>query len=243
MIEDSDIQRKNLCSILSKFNIDIQLYEADNKYTALKIAKDNNIDFFFIDIELKDSSGMDFAAEIRKIKRYKYSWIIFITAYINYMIKAFKEIHCYDFILKPYSPNDIKNIVNMIIDNAYDKNIIENKKYVLFNQKDIKIKIFVDDILFIEVNLGKCVIHTIVGKYIINRKPLRDIIKIINCNYIVQCHRSCAVSIRHMRKIKKYSQRSWNIYFDNYEYCAYMGQKYKDNILYLMENYSINCNI
>lgn len=244
VVEDSDLQRKNLCLILSKLNTDILIYEADNKYTALEIAQQNHIDFFFVDVELKNSSGIDFAKEIRDMQQYKLSWIIFITTYINHMITAFKEIHCYDYILKPYNPDDIKNIVNTIIDNDYNKNSVKNREYVLFDQKNLKVKIFLDDILFIEVNIGKCVVHTIVGQYVINRLSLKNIIKMLNCTYILQCHRSCAVNIKHIIKIEKYSQKSWNIYFNNYEHCAFMGEKYKDEILQLIEeNSSANLSI
>lgn len=236
VIEDSEIQRKNLCLVLSKLDIDLKIYEADNKETALKISKQEDINFFFIDVELKESSGIDFAIEIRKILKYKYTWIVFITTYINYMIKAFKEIHCYDYILKPYNPKDIEKITNIIIDNKYNDCISNNRLYILFNQKGIKMKIFLDEILFIEVAISKCIIHTKIGKYIIDRISLKNVLKMINCNYILQCHRSCVVNIKNIRKIEKYSQKSWNIYFDNYQHCAFMGAKYKDKILDLIEN-------
>lgn len=235
IVEDSEIQRKNLYLILSRLSIDLKIYEADDKEIALKIAKKNLINFFLVDIELKQSSGIDFAMEIRKMKEYKYSWIIFITTYINYMIKSFKEIHCYDYILKPYDSKDIEKICEMILDNSYNNEISNNRTYVLFDHKGIKLKIFLDEILFIEVTIGKCVIHTKIEKYIINRVSLKNVLKMINCDYIVQCHKSCAVNIKYIRKIEKYSQISWNIYFDNYEYYAFMGAKYRNKILQLME--------
>lgn len=239
VIEDSDVQRKNLCSLLSKINSNLKIYEASTKDGALEISKKTNIDLFFVDIELKDSSGIDFATEIRKVYEYKYTLIVFVTAYINYIIKAFKEVHCYDYLIKPYNSNDIRKIINIITENTPSKNIQQNKPYVLINQNSIEIKLFLDEIIFIETSMGKCTIHTIIGKYVMNRMTLKKLLKIINCDYIIQCHRSCAVNIKYIRKIEKYSQVSWNIYFDKYKYCAFMGSKYKEKIINLLKVNSV----
>jgi len=83
------------------------IYEADDKDEALKISNDNTIDIFYIDIGLKNSSGLDLAIELRKTYKYEFSWIIFLTTHVEYITQAFKEVHCYDYILKPYDKQEL----------------------------------------------------------------------------------------------------------------------------------------
>ncbi|WP_242824766.1 LytR/AlgR family response regulator transcription factor [Clostridium botulinum] len=102
IIEDDNYQRKNLKNMLLEIEEDFNIYEAEDKLDALEICNKVLIDLFYVDVSLQNSSGIDLCKDIRKIKKYKFSWIVFITTHVQYMITAFKEIHCYDYILKPY---------------------------------------------------------------------------------------------------------------------------------------------
>lgn len=73
ILEDCKIQRKNLIRILLNTNLDLKIYESDNYIDSLTTSKNINMDLFFIDIELKDSSGLEFALQIRKMNKYKLS--------------------------------------------------------------------------------------------------------------------------------------------------------------------------
>ena len=122
--EDNSIQRKNLIKMI---------YEAESKEEALKILQEVYIDFFYIDISLKNSSGLDLALELRKIEKYKFNWIIFTTTHIQYMIKAFKEVHCYDYILKPYDKDEVIKMTKLLTSNRRAYNPSRKKeKYVVF---------------------------------------------------------------------------------------------------------------
>jgi len=99
ILEDDCIQLKTLSDIVRQTGHIYQVYEASNTTEALKIAKQERIDLFYLDINLKNESGLKFAQEIRRIERYRLTWIIFVTIYKEYMLSAFKKIHCYDYIV------------------------------------------------------------------------------------------------------------------------------------------------
>ena len=128
---------------------------AIDKDEALEITSKNNIDIFYVDICLKNSSGLDFAIELRKIPKYEFSFIIFLTTHVEYINQAFKEVHCYDYILKPYDTTDVVNMTKRFIlhsDNIkkYSRRIRET--YVVIEiSKGINVKIYIDEIIFIEV--------------------------------------------------------------------------------------------
>lgn len=231
VVEDCEIQRKNLIYILLQTGLDLKIYESDNANDSLKICESVNIDLFFVDIALKDSSGLDFALDIRNIERYKLGWIIFMTTHINYMIQAFKEVHCYDYILKPCDPEKVKELTRMILENPYNKDCGHDKeKTVIFNNKGVDIILSTSDIIFLEANIKNCIIYTRVGKFEISRLALKKALEIINEPFIIKSHRSFAININYITKIEKYSVTSWNVYFKNYDSCAIMGLKYKQII-------------
>ncbi|MBU3142973.1 LytTR family DNA-binding domain-containing protein [Clostridium sp. CF012] len=233
IVEDDKLQRKNLKNMVQQIDKNITIYECEDKDEALKISNINNIDIFYIDISLKNSSGLDFAIALRQKPRYEFSFIIFLTTHIEYIKQAFKEVHCYDYILKPYDISDVMNMTKRYILNG--NNIVEPKKekrYVVFEvRKGIKVKVFVDEIIFIEVDLRICLVHTVNGVYNINKLALKNIIKLVNCINILQCHKSFAVNINHIREIQHINSKLSEIHFENYDKNALLGYKFKSTII------------
>ncbi|WP_309244958.1 LytR/AlgR family response regulator transcription factor [Clostridium tagluense] len=233
IVEDDELQRKSLKKMVQQIDKSINIYECEDKDEALDITNVNNIDIFYVDISLKNSSGLDFAIELRKTPRYEFSLIIFLTTHIEYINQAFKQVHCYDYILKPYDIADVMNMTKRYILNG--NNIVETKKdkcYVFFEvKKGIKVKVFVDEIIFIEVTLRICLIHTVNVVYKINNLALKNIIKLINCKNILQCHKSFAVNIDYIRKLQHVDSKLSEIYFENYDKNALLGYKFKNTIM------------
>lgn len=108
VIEDSNTQRENLVKMIEKEFIDIRIYQSSSITTAMSILKEKDIKLFFIDINLGDESGLELAKKIRTIPKYKLTGIVFITSQIIHIIEAFKSIHCYDFLVKPYDVSEVK---------------------------------------------------------------------------------------------------------------------------------------
>lgn len=232
VVEDEEIQRKNFIKMIKEVDKNINVYEAEDEEGALQIAKDYNIEFFYFDISLKASSGLELALKIRKIDKYELSWIIFITTYKQHALYAFKKIHCYDYILKPYNKEDVKNMTKRIISHISSKNISydESEKYVLFEKNKIKIKVFLKDIYFIEVVLRNTIVHTVQGKYELDRMSLKNVLSLVKNDFIIQSHRSYIINTKYIRQIEKIALTSWKVSFYNYHEPAFIGSKYKDDI-------------
>ncbi|NFG63086.1 LytTR family DNA-binding domain-containing protein [Clostridium sp. CMCC3677] len=233
IIEDDIYQRKNLKDILSEVDKNLNVYEAEDEVHALDICNKVSIDLFYVDVSLQDSSGMDFCLKLRKIQKYEFSWIVFITTHIQYMIEAFKEIHCYDYLLKPYEKKDLikltkKLICTTQIDDLSEK---ERKHIVLKISNCISAKIFLDEIVFIEVRLRTCTVHSKKGKYEIKGLTLNRILSLINCDDILQCHKSFIVNINYIDRIERLSSTLYEIYFNNYKEKAFLGYKFKNVIM------------
>ncbi|MBU3218105.1 LytTR family DNA-binding domain-containing protein [Clostridium estertheticum] len=231
IVEDDNIQKQNFIKMMQGIKENLIIYEAEDKADALKLSNENSIDIFYIDIFLKNSSGLDLAIDLRKIDKYEFSWIIFLTTHEEYITQAFKEVHCYDYILKPYDKDKLLAISNRIILHSCSKTIIE-RKYAIFDLKEgIFIKIYVDEIIFIEVNSRTCTVHTKNGIYEIKGISLKRALELINNKAILQSHKSFAVNINFITKIVKLNIKSYELFFEDYEKKALLSYKCKSLII------------
>ncbi|WP_166922316.1 LytR/AlgR family response regulator transcription factor [Flavobacterium poyangense] len=96
-------------------------------FESLVFLKDTNVDIVFLDIQLADGDCFELLSKIPQIN---FS-IIFITAYNNHAIRAFK-FSAIDYILKPVDPDDLAKAI------AKAKEKINNRaqiEYFLSNRK------------------------------------------------------------------------------------------------------------
>jgi len=239
LVEDDSMQRKMLKKMILTMHEFIKIYEADSENSALDIIKKYDINMFLIDISLKESSGLDLAIEIRKIPKYEFRQIIFLTTHMEYITQAFKQTHCYDYILKPYDKEEVQAMLNKIIlnetnnsNNKIDSDKVEADMEIVITLKNgIYVGIKINDILFIEVKGKNCEVNTINGMFIANNTTLKKMLQLINSEYIIQSHRAFAVNNKYISKIEKLDFKLSVVYFNKYDKTALLGYKYKDNII------------
>lgn len=231
LVEDERYQVESLIKIIQEMDLNINIFHADSEKAAMDILNKIPIDFFYIDIELKEGSGISLATKIRVIEQYKLTWIIFITSNGSYMLNAFKKIHCYDYIMKPIKKESIQSLTKLLYNNMYGKEEKDNeldKKYVVFESKGVRLKFYIDEIVFIEVKIRTLTIYTKFGNYEIDKLSLKKALEKINDNSIVQSHRAFAVNKKYIKEIRQISITSSEIYFRNCDDKAYLGSKFKE---------------
>ena len=211
LVEDERIQREALASIIKSNFVDVRIYEAASKKEAMKIINEKDIHLFFIDIHLKDSSGLELAKKIRQHENHSLTGIVFITGELVHIIEAFKNIHCYDFIVKPYKEKDIINIVDVFFNSTPLKNIKEGKSSFIDIDSTISIKLYHNDIIYIEYIDKCCNIHTINGVYNVKRTSLVKLLNKLSDDDILQTHRSFAINIKYVTEIEKTYEKVWSI--------------------------------
>ena len=233
IVEDDVQQSTNLKRMLLQLEEDLYIYEAQSKKDALEISNKVHIDIFYVDITLKDATGIDFAKELRKIQKYELNWIVFITTHAQYMVEAFKEIHCYDYLLKPYEKKDILDLTRKLTSGKYVKSQLKDeKKQVVFNLKSgINIKINVEEIVFVEAVSRSCIVHTKNGKYELKGVALKKVLELIDYPYVIQSYRCFLVNIKHIKKIEGLYSKLSKIYFEDYNENALLGYKFKNILL------------
>ena len=230
VLEDEKTQRERLVRIIERNFLDSRVYSCESIEAANKIIKEKELDLFLLDIELLDGSGIQFAKNIRKISAYKLTGIVFITANIIHMLEAFKEIHCYDFLVKPYNENDVINIIKLF-SSKYNSTEKEGQ-YAVFNiDRTVVAKVYIEDIIYIEYSNRSCKIRTKNEVVVVKGYGLNKILSQLGSNHIMQCHKAFAVNKKYIEKISKIDNKMWDIYFWNCDITIPLGYKYKNVVM------------
>lgn len=201
IVEDNEIHLKKIIEIAEKTNPNLQILSTGLIEKAIDIAKNNEIEVFFLDIQLTDGNGIELAKRIRNIKKYQFTHIIFITAIPTKEMEAFHDIHSYDYIIKPFTDKDLQKIMKeILIDYVESKPEKEEKKYLSLDFNSIKQRIYYEDILYIEYIFRKITIVTKNEKIQYKHISLKEFKKNFPGNFL-QIHQSILVNKLYIKKI------------------------------------------
>jgi two-component system, LytTR family, response regulator len=130
IIDDEESGRKTIKNFIEKYTSNISVIdEADSVKNGLFSILTHNPDVVFLDIRMTDGTGFDLLEKLPKID-FK---LIFVTAYEEHAIKAFKY-SAIDYLLKPVNPDDfIAAVAKIKSDNKIDE--LEEKVSVLIKNK------------------------------------------------------------------------------------------------------------
>ena len=153
--------------------------------------------------------------------------IILTTAYHEYAIKGF-ELNVLDYLLKPIEFNRFLKAVNKLnhTDNL-NINTIERKS-MFFNVNKKNVKIFLDEILYIE-SLKEYVRIVTPSKSIVTKFQLGQIETLLSNQDFIRIHRSYMIS---KHKIDAYTATDVEI---NGKHIP-IGRGFKDDLLRMLEN-------
>ena len=110
LVDDEELQLLRLETEAKKvFSEDTEMLLFKSPLEALKNCKDQIIDIAFLDIEMPGMNGIGLAKELKKLN--PKTNIIFVTAYDNYALEAYK-IHASGYLSKPVSASKIQREVD-----------------------------------------------------------------------------------------------------------------------------------
>jgi two-component system, LytTR family, response regulator len=97
IVDDEMLAREGLRSMAEK-DSDLQIIgECSNGMEAIQMISMKKPDLVFLDIQMPEIDGF---GVLNELKREKFPYIIFVTAYDRYAVQAF-DVHALDYLLKP----------------------------------------------------------------------------------------------------------------------------------------------
>ena len=202
IVEDEIITANGLKSIVESIDNEIKVTITAYAEKALRLAKSKDYHAFLLDIQLKDYSGFDLAYEIREIDKNKLTPIIFITAIPSRELMAFKQIHAYDYIIKPFKEEEVRNSLETIIKYGMDKEPKKEEKFLKIKQRDFSYLIKQEEIIYIESKNRKLFIKTIKDDIDVSTYTLKQILIELEDEFI-RCHRGFIINTNYIEKINK----------------------------------------
>jgi two-component system LytT family response regulator len=179
---------------------------AHNTDEAAALLDDHHPDISLFDIHIPHENAMDFLA-----KRNDKTNLIFITAYDQYAMAAFK-LHAIDFLTKPVNEESLIAALQWIIDNnattppQSSREIVESLKardQLTINTHNGKYFIPIADILFVEASGSYCTFNYLEkgnAKKVTASKPLNYFEDILGASF-VRIHKSTIANLKHAKTL------------------------------------------
>ncbi len=172
---------------------------------AVHHIKEDTPDFVFLDIELPEKNGFDILREVQD----RNFDVVFITAYDQYAIQAFK-FHAVDYLLKPIGLDQLSEAVDRIEKNKQLQR--KNWKHTLdhfssagypskicINTTDSFLYLKLEEIVMLEGEGSYSQIYCTDGKRYTVSRGLGDLERVLPPNNFFRTHKSQIVSLEHVR--------------------------------------------
>lgn len=196
---------------------------------AIKTIRENPVDLLFLDIQMPELSGLEFAKVLPKRTK-----VVFTTAFPQYAVEGY-EVEAFAYILKPISYEAFLKVAKRAYDWFSQSEKAKNyaKDRFIFVKSDYKlVRIDLDDILFIEGLKDYVRIYTKNGDKIMSLMNMKTLEDFLPKPEFLRSHRSYII---HMNKVKCLDRFRMNI-GENY---IPVSESYKDVILAYLDNHTI----
>lgn len=235
ILEDQDMSRKALKEMIlsagdqeqivvdsaASFDVAKEYIESDKVYSA-----------FFLDINLKeedeeDKSGMEIAGLIRSYVKYEFTPVIMVTSIANLEMDAYRKLHCYQYIVKPYIKNDVENVVKKLL----SMQNIKEEKTIVVKKDGINYRIKCDAIVYAQaITRGVCLYL----KKETMKIPYLTIVKLMEQlpeEDFIQCHRMSVVNKKYIENVDYVNRMIKLAYYDE---TVEIGGTYKNHLKELL---------
>ncbi len=212
LIDDEQAALLSLKSKLELYCPEIEILElCDSAKTGFKAVNTMNPDIIFLDIEMPWINGFEFLESLGDDIQFE---VIFVTAYNQYAIKAFKY-SAMDYLLKPVIKDDLIELYERLLKkkSKFDKDKIaqlkadisiegHSKRLLLSVSDGIEI-VHENEILYCKADANYTEIHLKERKMIVVSKNLAQIEKLLDQQFFFRIHHSYLVNLTAIKRFRQ----------------------------------------
>ncbi|AEE20383.1 LytR/AlgR family response regulator transcription factor [Dokdonia sp. 4H-3-7-5] len=191
IVDDEELARTLLTTYVAKVAHVELLASFENPLHALSYIKENEVDLVFMDIQMPELKGTDFAELIinDNIK------VIFTTAYSEYALKGF-ELNALDYLAKPITFKRFLAAINKfpVVSKEAETSLVIKSGYDLH-------RVLFQDMLYIESDSEYVNYHFEDGKKIMANQSLSKLLNELPSQFI-RVHRSYIVNKNKVTSLK-----------------------------------------
>lgn len=184
---------------------------ASNIRDAVALIREKRPQLVFLDIELNQGNAFELLEILKEHGDFDFK-VIFLTAFNNYAVKAFR-FNAVDYLLKPISIEELKEATAKAVDKIRNKEDNENILNVLkqlknpaspqkigFPVPDGVLFIPVEDIVRCEAKGGYTCVYLNNGKTFLAQKNLKRIEQLLPKEQFLRVHNSWTVNTKYLKK-------------------------------------------
>lgn len=208
-IDDEPLALKKLVTYIKKVPYLDLVAQCLSAVEAQQVIDEQDVDAIFLDINMPDLNGMDFAKSL-KTEHSKGPIMVFTTAYSEYAIEGYKA-NAVGYLLKPYGFDEFEEAAQKVRDiceirqHAFSEISAESEDNVIFVKSDYKIvRIDINSIRYIEAMseyLRICCDDR--PKPVIVLLSMKKIEEFLPANTFMRIHRSFIVNLKKISEVKK----------------------------------------
>jgi two-component system LytT family response regulator len=224
IIDDENLAREDLKSILKEFvEIDV-IGEADNPGEAKRLVDLMNPDIIFLDIQMPGKSGFELLQELHTDAK-----IIFVTAYDEFAIRAF-EVNAQDYLLKPVN----RDRLSLAIEHLQNDKEMKTEDFRKLEPDDNIFLMVNNSYHFIKVNTFIKIMSA--GNYseIFTESKLKGLVlksmreweMRLPENNFVRIHRNAIINLEYLDHIEEWFNYSYQVYLKGLEKPLIMSRRY-----------------
>lgn len=162
---------------------------------ALDYIKTNPVDLIFLDINMPDISGIDFAGLLPKD-----TLVVFTTAYSDFAVKGF-ELDALDYLLKPFNlPRFIKACQKA--QEWLDLQPGKEPEFTFIKTSEGQVRLVFEELLYSEAS-GNYVTFQLEKEKIMSRMTLAEVETLLP-SFFIRSHRSFLVNSKKVEKVEKH---------------------------------------
>lgn len=173
---------------------------------AIRYLNEHRVNVVFLDIQLKDRSGFELLEQLSA----PYFSLVFVTAYDQYAIRAFKA-NAIDYLLKPIDEDELRTVIRKIKKhlalNTFEdpKNLKDDHRSIYIRESGFPVKIATSNIIYIEASGSYSKLFYLAGKQVksvVLSKPIAELEAIVGSGVFFRTHKSYLVNIRYFMAIE-----------------------------------------
>ena len=194
IIDDEPLARKGLKEYIADTSF-LQLEaEYDSPLKAAAVLEEGKADLLFLDIQMPKITGLQFIKTVQQAPP-----VIFTTAFPEYALDGF-ELNALDYLVKPISferflksAHKAKEYFEVRRVNTAESNLPQKESFFFIKADNKLVKLFYDDLLFVEALQNYVAIYTKAKKYI-SYLTFKSIEEYLPPEQFIKTHKSYIVS-------------------------------------------------
>jgi len=222
IVDDEPIAREGLETLIGRIPMLTLNGAFESAEAASGYMKDNEVDLVFLDIEMPEINGIEFARTIPDK-----TLVIFTTAYSEYATDSY-EVDAVDYLVKPIEAKRFRKAVDKavqylaLLENAESEDIEPEDDFIFVKSDRRYFKVYYNEILFIEGLKNYVIIHT-EKKRIMTKLYLSTISELLPSKVFFRTNKSFIVNLS---KIDSFDNN--DVFIGDHEIA--IGSAYRDEL-------------